>query len=139
MATEVEIALTWIESRLSGDTILQGLAPGGVFQTFQLPGTPTPYVLVKHTGGTNVPKFGGIAYADMRFQVVAAGPIASIQNVRDAASRITTLLTVTNETSVTGGTIMASYPDQTVSDDEWVDSAKWNTTGEEFRVMAKAS
>jgi hypothetical protein len=139
MATEVELALTWIESTLSGDVTLQGLAPGGVFQTFQLPGITTPYVIVKHIGGATAPKFGGIAYADMHFQVVAAGPIASIQNVRNAASRITTLLTVTSQTAVTGGTIMASYPDQTVSEDEWVDSAKWNTTGNEYRVMAKAS
>lgn len=137
--TEEELGQTWIESVLSADTTLQGLAPGGVIQTFTLPGTTAPYVLVKYMVGNDVQKFGGVAYVDMRFRVVAVGPFASLQNVRDAASRINVLLTVTTPTTLAGGTIIASFRDQPIGDDEWVDGAKWNTTGGEYRTMAKSN
>lgn len=139
MSTEVEVAMNWIESTLSGDITLQGLAPGGVIQTFTLPGTTAPYVLVKHMGSNDYQKFGGTAYVDLRFQVTADGPFASPQSVRDAASRINVLLTATAQTDVNGGTIIASFREQPISDDIWVDGAKWNTTGGVYKVMAKSS
>lgn len=138
-AEEVEVAMNWIESTLAGDTALQSLAPGGVGQTFTLPGTTAPYVLVKHMGGNDYQKFGGTAYVDLHFQVTADGPFASLQSVRSAASRIKALLTVTEQTDVTGGTIIASFREQPISDDIWVDGAKWNTTGGLYKVMAKSS
>lgn len=140
MSTEVALSLQWLESTLSGDATLQGYAPGGVFQTFALPGTATPHVVVTYQDGNDYPVFGGsIAYSDMRFRVTARGPLSAKTAIQNAAARIKTILTVTSPTSVTGGTITASFPAQPVSEDEWVDSEKWNQTGNVFCVMAKGS
>lgn len=140
MSTEVALVFSWLESTLSGDTTLQGLAPGGVFQTFQMPGTTTPYMLVKFVSGNDYVVFGGSrSYADMRFRVMVVGPIAGQQALWNAAARIDTLITVGQQTAVTGGIIMASFQDQPVSEDSWVDSAKWDIAGGEYRIMAKGS
>ncbi len=141
MSTEVAVALGWIESTLSGDATLQSYAPGGVFQTFNLPGTTPPHVIVQYQndGRDNLVFGGSIAYSDMHFRVVARGPFSTTAAINNAAGRIKTLLTVAAQTSVTGGTITASFPAQPVSEDEWVDSEKWNQTGNVFCVMAKAS
>lgn len=136
---ESELVLGWIESTLSGDSTLQGLAPGGVSQTFALPGTTPPYTLAKYLNGASIPQFGGIAYSDMRFRVTVVGPIASQGAIASAADRTKTLLTVTQQTNVIGGTLISSIPDQPISDDEWVDGAKWHVSGNEYRVMAKSS
>lgn len=139
MPTEVDLALTWIENTLQEDATLLSLAPGGVFQTFQLPGTTAPYKIVKYLNGTDVPKFGGIAYSDMHFRVIVAGPFDALQNLQAAAKRINDLLTVTQQTALSGGTLMSSIRAQPISDDEWADSAKWRVEGGEYRIMAKAS
>lgn len=138
--TETALSLAWIESTLSGDATLQGYAPGGILQTFPLPGTTTPYMLVKFLSGKDFPVFGGgRAYSDMRFRVLVVGPIATQQTIASAAARIETLLTVTAQTAVTGGIIIGSFRDQPASEDEWVDSAKYHLDGAEYCIMAKAS
>jgi len=138
--SESELVLAWIESTLTADATLQGLAPGGVFQTFALPGTTTPYTLVKYlpNSSSDVLKFGGIAYSDMRFQVTVVGPIASQQTIADAAKRANDLLTVTEQTTVTGGTLISSIRSQPISDDEYVDSAKYHLSGGEYHIRAKS-
>jgi hypothetical protein len=105
-----------------------------------MPGTTTPYMLVKYRSGKDFPVFGGgRAYSDMRFRVVVVGPIGSQQTLASAAARIETLLTVTSQTSVTGGTIIGSFRDQPASEDEWVDSGKYSVIGGEYCVMAHAN
>lgn len=136
---ESDMVLTWMESTLAGDATLQGLAPGGVFQTFALPGTTAPYTLAKYLNGIDVPQFGGIAYSDMHFRVTVAGPIASQSAIVSAADRVKTLLTVTQQTAVTGGTVLQSISNQPISEDEYVDGAKWHVSGNEYHVMAKSS
>lgn len=139
-STETAITFAWIESTLSGDTTLQGYAPGGILQTFALPGTTAPYMLVKYLSGKDYPVFGGgRAYSDMRFRVLVVGPLGSQQTLASAAARIETLLTVTSKTAVTGGAIIGSFRDQPASEDEWVDSAKWHVDGAEYCIMALAS
>jgi hypothetical protein len=139
-STETAITLAWIESTLTNDQTLQGYAPGGILQTFPLPGTTTPYMIVRFLSGKDYPVFGGgRAYSDMRFRVIVVGPIANQQTLASAAARVETLLTVTSATSVTGGTIIGSFRDQPASNDEWVDSGKWSVVGGEYCIMAKAS
>jgi hypothetical protein len=140
MATESELGLAWIESTLLGDTTLQGFAPGGVLQTFALPGTTAPYTLVTyHSGNDQVVFGGGRAYAELRFRAVVAGPLSALTAIQNAAARIDTLLTVAAQTNVTGGTLIASFRDMPVSSDEWVDGAKWHVAGGEYRIFAKSS
>jgi hypothetical protein len=139
-STETAVVFAWIESTLSGDTTLQGLAPGGIIQTFPMPGTTTPYMLVKFLSGKDYTVFGGgRAYSDMRFRVLVVGPIGSQQTLASAAARIETLLTIISQTSVTGGTIIGSFREQPASGDEWVDSGKWHTDGAEYCIMAIAN
>lgn len=137
--SESELGLAWIESTLSGDTTLQGLVPGGVHQTFVLPGTTPPYVLVKYVPGNDVLQFGGIAYSDLHYQVTVDGPIASQTAIAAAADRINNLLTIIAPTSVSGGTIISSVRSQPISDDLWVDAAKWHTSGGDYHIRAKSS
>jgi hypothetical protein len=94
---------------------------------------------VKYIDGTDFPKFGGIAYSDMHFRVIVAGPFDALQNLQDAAKRIDELLTVTQATALSGGTLMSSIRAQPISEDELVDSQKWHVEGGEYRIMAKAS
>ncbi len=140
MAVEIAVGFSWLESTLAGDSVLRGLVPGGVWQTFALPGTTPPYILLKYQSGIDYPVFGGgRAYADLRFHAIVTGPFASIQTIWDAATRMDVLLTVETQTAVTGGVILASFREQSISTDEWVDGAKWNVTGGEYRIMAKGS
>ncbi len=137
---ESELGLTWIESTLSGDATLQGYAPGGVEQTFPLPGITAPYTLVTYQSGTDQVVFGGgRAYAELRYRVIVAGPVSALSAIQNAAARVDTLLTVDAQTAVTGGTLMASFRDMSVSSDEWVDGAKWHLAGGEYRMFAKSS
>lgn len=138
--TESALALTWMESTLSGDATLQGLAPGGVLQTFALPGTTAPYTLVKYVSGNDHVIFGGgRAYSEMRFHAFVTGPFSALSTIQSAAARIDTLLTVATQTAVTGGTIIASFRDQPINQDEYVDGQKWSSIGGEYCIMAKSS
>lgn len=139
-STETALTLTWIESTLSNDSTLTGYAPGGILQTFALPGTTAPYMLVKFLSGTDHQVFGGgRAYSDMRFRVEVVGPFASMSTLTSAAARIETLLKITAPTTVTGGTIIASFRDMPVSGDEYVESQKWHSEGGEYCIMAQAA
>lgn len=138
--TESALGLTWMESTLSSDVTLQSLAPGGVLQTFALPGTTAPYMLVKYISGNDHVVFGGgRAYSEMRIHAIVTGPLSALSTIQSAAARIDTLLTLTSQTAVTGGIIIASFRDQPINQDEYVDGQKWSTIGGEYCVMAKSS
>jgi len=142
VTAEVDVAYTWIEATLAGDTTLASYAPGGVYQSFALPGTATPYCLVEYQpgGSSNHPVFGGAnAYSKLMFRVVATGPIAAASAIASAAARIATLLTVASPVTVTGGTISGSFASTSVSKNEWVDGAKWLLDGAEWTIFVKAS
>lgn len=141
MASEIELGYSWIYNTLVADTgILLPFIPGGVWYVYALPGTAPPYVTIKYQSGVDHVVFGGArAFSDMRFHVLATGPVKSLQTIWNAAARIDTLLTIASQLTVSDGTILASFRDQPVSTDEWVDGEKWQSTGGEYRVLAKAS
>lgn len=137
---ESDLCLTWIESTLTNDLTFQALAPGGVQQTFPLPGITPPYTVVKYMNdGVDVLQFGGRAYSDMHFSVVVSGPIASQQSIASAADRSESLLTVTTQTAITGGILISSVRSQPISEDVWVDGAKWHQSGGIYHIRAKSS
>ena len=143
MSTEVELGYAWIESTLSNDATLTGptgYAPGGVVQTFPLPGITAPYIVVRHQSSQDHPVFGGgNSHSELRFRAEVAGPTNTLSALKSAAARINTLLTVTAQTVTTDGTILGSYRDQQLASDEYVDGAKWHVTGGEYKIFAKGN
>ena len=142
MTHEVALALSWIVSTLSGDTTLQGEAPGSVWRAEAPPGTAVPYVIVQYQPGQSRDEvvFGGArAFSDLCFQVIATGPASNGQTIANASARIDTLLTVSQPTAVTGGTIIASYRTAPHETDTILSGETWTDMGGIYRIMAKSS
>jgi len=138
---EMATALAWLKSTLAGDAKLMSYAPGGMSRTFAQPGVIPPYVVVQHQpGGSDYVVFGGSrAYSDIIFRVVAVGPTKNMQDIVNASARIDVLLTKSEPTTVTDGTIISSYRQEPVSEDVLVDGEVWNSMGGMYLVRAKAS
>ena len=139
---EVAIVLAWLYSTLSLDPPLQGYASGGVWRAEAPPSTAAPYVIIEFQPSRSKDKmvFGGTrVYSDLFFQVFAAGPAKDGQTVVNAAGRIDQLLTVPQQTAITGGTILASFRVSPLQSDYLIDGEMWSNFGGEYRIMAKAS
>lgn len=139
---EIDIAYQWIQATLAGDTTLQGYAPGGVWRAEAETNTPAPYVTITYQPGQGRDEiaFGAVrVYSDLYFEVCAAGPASALSNIVLAADRIDVLLTVSQQTAITGGTILASYRTHPASSDPLIDGVRWNSNGGVYRVMIKAS
>lgn len=141
-SSEVALALGWIVSTLSADTPLQGYAPGGTWRAEAPPGTAVPYTVVmfQTQQSKDALVFGGArAYSDLCFHVFAVGPASNGQTIANAATRIDQLLTVSQPTAITGGTIIASYRTTPIESDVILDGAVFTNIGGEYRVMCKSS
>lgn len=139
---EIDIAYQWIQATLSGDSTLQGYAPGGVWRAEAETNTPAPYVTITYQPGQGRDEvaFGAVrVYSDLYFEVCGAGPASSLPNIVLAADRIDELLTVDQQTAITGGIILASYRAHPASSDPLIDGVRWNSNGGVYRVMIKAS
>lgn len=141
-AHEMDVVYQWIQATLAGDSTLQSSAPGGVWRAEAPDGTASPYVAITYLSQQSRDEmaFGGVrVYSDLYFDVVAAGPASMLSGVASAAARIDTLLTVAQQTAITGGTVLASYRAQPSESDPLIDGERWNYTGGVYRVMVKAS
>ncbi len=141
-ASEVDLAFQWIQATLTGDSALAGYAPGNVWRADAPAGTPMPYVAVTYQPQPSKDEiaFGGIrVYSDLYFEVCAAGQATFLQNIVSAAGRIDTLLTIAQQTSITGGTLLASYRTAPSESDPLINGQIWNYTGGIYRIMLKAS
>lgn len=141
-ANEIDIAYQWIQATLANDTTLQGYAPGGVWRAEAETNTTAPYVTITYQPGQNRDEiaFGGVrVYSELYFEVCAAGPAKNLPGIVNAATRIDGLLTVSQQTAITGGTILASYRTQPVETNPLIDGVRWNSNGGVYRVMVKAS
>lgn len=139
---EMDIAYQWMQATLSGDLTLQGYAPGGVWRAEAQDGSTPPYITITFQPQQSKDEyaFGGVrAYSELYFEVLVAGPVANLQNISSAATRIDTLLTVSQQTSITGGTLMKSIRDQPMGTDPLIDGERWNATGGVYCLMLKAS
>lgn len=139
---ELDIAYQWMQSTLAGDTTLQGYAPGGVWRAEAPDGSAPPYVTITYQPQQSKDEVvfgGGRAYSELYFEVYAAGPAANLPGIANAASRIDTLLTIAQQTSITGGTLMKSIRTQPLGTDPLIDGERWNATGGLYCVMLKAS
>lgn len=139
---EVALALGWIVPTLSGDSTLSTAAPGGVWRAEAPPGAATPFVVVmkQQSGSRDGLVFGGgRAFSELCFHVFAAGPAANGQGIASAAARIDTLLTVSQPTAITGGTLIASYRTAPIESDVLLDGVVWTNIGGEYHLMCKSS
>lgn len=139
---EQDIAYQWIQSTLAGDVTLQGYAPGGVYRAEAPDGTTPPYITITFQPQQSKDEiaFGGVrVYSDLYYEVLAAGPATTLANITSAATRIDTLLTVSQQTVITGGTLIASYRSQPLNTDPLINGEIWNASGGIYRLMVKAS
>lgn len=139
MATETSMVYTWISSTLSADSTLQSEAPGGVFESFALPGTTMPYAMAEYRNSTDYMAFGIRSHSELHFEVTVVGPFAVKATVESAAAQVDTLITVTQPTAITGGTIMSCTREDEISKDIWVDGQKCRLAGGTYKIFAKAS
>lgn len=145
--TEMTMVLDWMYSTLAGDATLQSYAPGGVWRSEVPVGTdndptPTPYVVIVYQPqqSRDYPVFGGArAFSELFFEVVIAGPVTNWQTLASGAARIDQLLTIAQQTAVTGGTISASYRVQSIELDPLIAGEIRTDTGGVYKVMAKAA
>jgi hypothetical protein len=82
---------------------------------------------------------GGRAFSDLQFHVFTAGLAATGQQIANAAARIDTLLTIDQQTAVTGGMIIASYRISPIESDVIIDGEVWTNMGGIYRIMCKSS
>lgn len=141
-AHEMDIAYQWIQATLAGDATLQADAPGGVWRAEAESNTPSPYVAITYLPQQSRDEiaFGAVrVFSDLFFDVCAAGPASVLASIASAAAQIDTLLTVAQQTAITGGTILSSYRTQPSESDPLIDGTRWNYTGGVYRVRIKAS
>lgn len=139
---EVDIAFQWIQATLTGDSTLSGYIPGKVWRADAPAGSTAPYVAVTFQPQQSKDEiaFGGVrVYSDLYFEIVAAGQATFLQNITSAAARIDTLLSISQQTAITGGTIIASYRAQPSESDPLINGQIWNATGGVYRIMLRAS
>lgn len=141
------MVLDWMYTTLASDTQLQGLAPGGVWRSEVPTGTdtaptPVPYVVVTYQPhqSQDVIAFQAVrAYSELYFEVVIVGPVTDWSTLTLGAARIDTLLTIGQQTAVTGGTISAGYRTQPIEVDPLVAGEIQTNTGGVYKFMAKAT
>jgi hypothetical protein len=143
-AHEVALGFAWMMSVLSGDSTFVSQASGGIWRA-KVPaeaspplGSP-PYCVLIYQTGSDTMRFGGRAYSGMLFQARMVGPALSSAALETAAARMDTLLTLTAETAVTGGTIKSCYRSQPLQLDELVEGVEWTNIGGLYRMVAKSA
>lgn len=143
-AHEVALGFAWMMSVLTGDSTFPAQASGGIWRA-KVPaeaspplGSP-PYCVLIYQAGSDSMRFGGRAYSSMLFQARMVGPSISSATLETAAARLDTLLTLTVETAVTGGTIKACFRFQPLQLDEMVEGVEWTNIGGLYRLIAKST
>ena len=142
---EVALGFAWMLSVLSADSAYSAATPGGTWRAL-IPAEATPplsappYGVLIHQSGMDTVVFGGArAYANMLFQAKVVGPASGSAALESAAARMDTLLTISGQVAVTGGTILACYRFQPLQLDELVDGEEWMNIGGLYRLMAKSA
>lgn len=134
--SEVAMGLAYLKSALSGDSTLNGYAPGGIRRGMAQPQAASPYITMKHQSGVDAPVFGGgRAYSDILYEIRVWGPASGTQALVNAASRVETLISTATPVAVTGGTIKACFRSQTIQDEEDPDGEQWSCFGGVYRMF----
>lgn len=139
---EVVIALSWLNTTLTGDATLSSLAPGGVYRALAEPidnsGNPiaTPYVVfgLQSPGNDTLTANAVRLLTNPLYQVKAVGPSSATEAVGLAASEIDDLLKRTAG-SVTGGLVSACFREQPLELDELVNGEQFINIGGLYRLQ----
>lgn len=143
-AHEVALGMAWMMSVLRANSPFVAAIPGGLWRAkvpaeATPPLAPPPYGVLIHQAGTDNMAFGGRAYANMLIQAKVVGPSTQSTALEAAAALMDTLLTLTGQVAVTGGTIMSCYRSQPLQLDEDVAGEEWMNIGGLYRLMAKSA
>lgn len=138
---EVQIALSFLHTTLSGDSTLTSLAPGGVHRALAPPlddngnQIATPYVVygMQSPGNDSLTMAAVRVLSNPLYQVRATGPANATQAVADAASEIDDLIKRTSGTT-TGGYVASCYREQPLEQDEEVNGEMWISIGGLYRL-----
>jgi hypothetical protein len=139
-ANEVALGLLWLQSVLSSDATLSGLAPGGVYRAMAPPNTSPIYVIVAYQAGTDALTLNAYRMlSNLIYQVKAVGPVSSTAAIVAASKQIDVLLGGPTSGSVSGGYISACYRDGSLQIDELRASGEqWSNFGGLYRLQVQA-
>ena len=137
---EVSMGLQFLSSRLSADSTLAGLAPGGVKRFAAPAGTATPFIIIGYQTGKDVTTLNGVRVMDdILYLAKVVGEASKTQAVVDASSQLDVVLGGTQglrNIAVTGGWLLACYRQVPVQFDEPVaqSSIIWSHSGGLYRI-----
>lgn len=140
---EVQIALSWLYTTLTGDATLTALLSGGahgIWRAYAPPGTLPPYVIFgQQSGGNDTLTMNAVRLlTNPLYQVKCVGPASNMQPILDAASEIDNLLKRTAG-SATGGIVSVCYRESPLETDEIVDGELWSNVGGLYRLQLQQS
>jgi hypothetical protein len=144
-ANEAFIGLGFLVSRLSGDSTLTGLAPGGVWDTMAPIGTQPIYILVAYQAGSDTTTMNGVRLISLPlYQVKAVGPASTAVSVAAAAAQMDVVLGGKDglkNITATGGFIAACYREQPLiyNDPKLVNGQMWTMIGGLHRLEIEAN
>jgi hypothetical protein len=139
MVSEVVLGMRFLYAKLSTDSSLMTLAPGGVHRGSAPSGTATPFVVIAHQAGRDSLTMNRTRLmSKILYQVRAVGPAKNTTAIEGAANRIDTLLKKepgAPPESVSGGLIDAYYREEPLQFDEIVPPGdKWSNYGGLYRL-----
>ena len=142
---EAFIGLRFLVSRLSADSTLAALAPGGVWDTIAPMGTTPVYILVAYQAGSDTTTMNGVRLISLPlYQVKAVGPANMATAVGAAAAQIDVVLGGKDglkNITVSDGLIAACYREQPLiyNDPKLVNGQMWTMIGGLQRLEIEAN
>lgn len=135
---ETILGLRWLNSVLSADTTLQGLAPGGVWLDLAPPGTSYPFVILALQSGTDVTTANGVRLMSTPlYQVKVVGPASSTDTIAQAAAQADTVLgglSGTRNVTVTDGYILSCVRESPLQQGELINGIPYVNLGGLYRL-----
>lgn len=132
---ELVAAEEWLYATLLGDTVLTGIATGGIFQDYAPDGTLPPWVIfaLQSPGNDSLTLNAVRVMTNPLYQIVVVGPVSMAAAVANAASELDTLMKRTSG-AVVGGYIADCHRESPLTKSETINTVKWKSTGGLFRL-----
>lgn len=134
MSVAVDAAVV---AKLQGDATLATLAPGGVYHEMAPEKARTPYVVVILESHEDVHEFGGAAYENATYQVMAIDKADDAAAANAAYNRVHAVLS--SALTVSGFTVMDLVRIGRVRAAERDGSVIWRFVGGRYRVQVDPS
>src|SRR6266568_6004320 len=133
---EIVSAFQFLYAILSGDSILNGYAPGGPHRALAPPETPTPFTIFGLQSGTDIVTLNGYrVMVEGLFQIKCVGPASEMDAITNGAARIDALLGKPPVSGTTAGAYIASsYRETPLALDSIVNGEVWTDLGGLYRI-----